>query len=85
MRGKPWASATMLNEAEWNDRYDQEELEKVRESEEQLETLLEEDQQKHLAMALPGKGASRVASRIHPSLPSSGIYQEGQHHKTLFF
>ena len=40
------ASETMLNEAEWNDRYDQGELEKVRESEEQLETLLEEDQQK---------------------------------------
>jgi hypothetical protein len=43
---KAVASETMLNEAEWNDRYDQEELEKVRESEEQLETLLEEDQQK---------------------------------------
>ena len=43
---KAVASGTMLNEAEWNDRYDQEELEKVRESEEQLETLLEEDQQK---------------------------------------
>ena len=40
------ASKTMMNESEWNDRYDQEELEKVRESEEQLETLLEEDQQK---------------------------------------
>ena len=43
---KAVASETMLNEAEWNDRYDQGELEKVRESEEQLETLLEEDQQK---------------------------------------
>jgi hypothetical protein len=43
---KAVASETMLNEAEWNDRYDQKELEKVRESEEQLETLLEEDQQK---------------------------------------
>ncbi len=31
------ASETMLNESEWNDRYDQGELEKVRESEEQLE------------------------------------------------
>jgi hypothetical protein len=35
----------MLNEAEWNDRYDQEELEKVRESMEELENILEEDQQ----------------------------------------
>ena len=40
------ASETMLNEAEWNDRYDQEELEKVRVSVEELETMLEEDQQK---------------------------------------
>ena len=40
------ASETMLNEAEWNERYDAGELEKVRETEEQLETLLEEDQQK---------------------------------------
>jgi hypothetical protein len=32
---------------------------------------------KTLAMALPGKGASRVALRIYPSLPSSGIHQEG--------
>jgi hypothetical protein len=43
---KAVASETMLNEAEWNERYDAGELEKVRESEEQLETLLEEDQQK---------------------------------------
>jgi hypothetical protein len=42
---KAVASKTMLNEAEWNDRYDQEELEKVQESEEQLETLLAEHQQ----------------------------------------
>ena len=35
----------MMNESEWNERYDQGELEKVRESEEQLETLLEEHQQ----------------------------------------
>ena len=35
----------MLNEAEWNDRYDQEELEKVRVSMEELENTLEEDQQ----------------------------------------
>ena len=76
------ASETMLNEAEWNDRYNQGELEKVRESKEQLETLLEEDQQKTF---FGYGGASRVASRIHPSLPSSGIYQEGQQHKTLFF
>ncbi len=39
------ASETMLNESEWNDRYDQGELEKVRASEEQLETLLAEHQQ----------------------------------------
>jgi tripartite-type tricarboxylate transporter receptor subunit TctC len=43
---KAVASETMLNEAEWNDRYDQEELEKVRVSVEELETMLEEDQQK---------------------------------------
>ena len=42
---KAVASETMMNESEWNDRYDQGELEKVRESEEQLETLLEEHQQ----------------------------------------
>jgi hypothetical protein len=42
---KAVASETMLNEAEWNDRYDQEELEKVRVSVEELETMLEEDQQ----------------------------------------
>jgi hypothetical protein len=35
----------MLNESEWNDRNDQEGLEKVRASEEQLETLLAEYQQ----------------------------------------
>jgi hypothetical protein len=43
---KAVASETMMNEAEWNDRYDQGELEKVRELEEQLETMLGEDQQK---------------------------------------
>jgi hypothetical protein len=43
---KAVASETMLNETEWNDRYDQEELEKVRVSVEELETMLEEDQQK---------------------------------------
>jgi hypothetical protein len=42
---KAVASETMMNESEWNERYDQGELEKVRESEEQLETLLEEHQQ----------------------------------------
>ena len=35
----------MLNESEWNDRYDQGELEKVQASEEQLETLLSEHRQ----------------------------------------
>ena len=30
-----------------------------------------------LAMALPGKSVIRVAYRIHLSLPSSGIHQEG--------
>ena len=39
------ASKTMLNETEWNERYDQEELERVRESMEELENILEEDQQ----------------------------------------
>ena len=34
-----------MNESEWNDRYDQGELKKVRESEEHLETLLAEHQQ----------------------------------------
>jgi hypothetical protein len=38
------ASETMLNESEWNDCYDQGELEKVRASEKQLETLLAEHQ-----------------------------------------
>ena len=36
------AAGTMLSEAEWNERHDQESLEKLRESEEQLETLLTE-------------------------------------------
>jgi hypothetical protein len=43
---KAVANETMMNESEWNDRYDQEELEKAQVAEEQLETLLEEDQQK---------------------------------------
>ncbi len=42
---KAVASETMMNESEWNDRYDQGESEKVRVSEEQLETLLAEQQQ----------------------------------------
>ncbi len=42
---KAAGSETMLNESEWNDRYDQGKLEKVRASEEQLETLLVEQQQ----------------------------------------
>ena len=42
---KAVAAETMMNESEWNDRYDQGELEKVRVSEEQLETLLAEHQQ----------------------------------------
>ncbi len=33
---------TMMNESEWNERYDQEELEKLQASEQQLETLLSE-------------------------------------------
>jgi hypothetical protein len=37
---KAVASKTMMNESEWNDRYDQEELERVRESMEQLENML---------------------------------------------
>jgi hypothetical protein len=36
------ASEIMMNESEWNDQYDQVELEKLRFTEEQLETLLEE-------------------------------------------
>ncbi len=36
------ASEIMMNESEWNDQYDQEELEKLRKEEEQLETLLAE-------------------------------------------
>jgi hypothetical protein len=62
----------MMNESEWNDRHDQEHLEKLQKAEEQLETLLAN----HLntfAMALPGKALIRVAPRIHPSLLSSGI------------
>ncbi len=42
---KAAASGTMMNESERNDRYDQGELEKVRASDEQLETLLAEHQQ----------------------------------------
>jgi hypothetical protein len=42
---KEASTETMMNEAEWNDRYDQGELEKVRASEEQLETLLSEHRQ----------------------------------------
>jgi hypothetical protein len=42
---KAVASKTMMNESEWNERYDQEELERVRESMEELENILEEDQQ----------------------------------------
>ncbi len=34
------AADTMLNESEWNDRHDQEHLEKLQKAEEQLETLL---------------------------------------------
>ncbi len=34
-----------MNETEWNDRYDQGELDKVQASEEQLETLLSEHKQ----------------------------------------
>ncbi len=38
-----WRAAdSMLNEQEWNDRYDQEQLEKLQKEEEQLETLLAE-------------------------------------------
>jgi hypothetical protein len=47
-RRTAWKAAsaeTMLNESEWNDRYDQGELEKVQASEEQLETLLSEHRQ----------------------------------------
>ena len=36
------AAGSMLSEAEWNDRHDQESLEKLRVVEEQLETLLAE-------------------------------------------
>jgi hypothetical protein len=36
-------------------------------------------------MALLGKGPIRVASRIHPSLLSSGIHQEGHHFKNSLF
>jgi hypothetical protein len=39
---KAAAAETMLNESEWNDQHDQESLEKLRETEEQLETLLAE-------------------------------------------
>jgi hypothetical protein len=32
----------MLNESEWNDRYDQDQLEKLQKEEERMETLLAE-------------------------------------------
>jgi hypothetical protein len=35
----------MINESEWNDRYDQEQLEKLQKVEEQLETLLAQHQE----------------------------------------
>jgi hypothetical protein len=44
-RRKAWKAAsaeTMLNEEEWNERHDHEQLDKLRASEEQLETLLAE-------------------------------------------
>jgi hypothetical protein len=36
------ASETMMNESEWNDRHDQEQLEELQKLKEQLETLLAE-------------------------------------------
>jgi hypothetical protein len=36
------SAETMMNESEWNERYDQGELEKLQESEQQLQTLLSE-------------------------------------------
>jgi hypothetical protein len=44
-RRQEWQAAaaeTMLNESEWNDQHDQEQLEKLQKEEEQLETLLAE-------------------------------------------
>jgi hypothetical protein len=42
-RQREWRLAEcMLNESEWNDRYDQEQLEKLQKEEERMETLLAE-------------------------------------------
>ncbi len=51
------ASETMMNESEWNDQYDQVELEKLRFTEEQLETLLEEHK-KSIGYGPAGQGSN---------------------------
>ncbi len=51
------ASEIMMNESEWNDHYDQVELEKLRFTEEQLETLLEEHK-KSIGHGPAGQGSN---------------------------
>ncbi len=51
------ASEIMMNESEWNDQYDQVELEKLRFTEEQLETLLEEHK-KSIGYGPAGQGSN---------------------------
>ena len=51
------ASEIMMNESEWNDQYDQVELEKLRFTEEQLETLLEEHK-KSIGHGPAGQGSN---------------------------
>ena len=51
------ASEIMMNESEWNDQYDQVELEKVRFTEEQLEALLEEHK-KSIGHGPAGQGSN---------------------------
>ena len=51
------AAETMLSEPEWNDRHDQESLEKLRKAEEQLETLLAEHE-KSIGYGPAGQGSN---------------------------
>ncbi len=60
VRRQAWqavASEVMMNESEWNDQYDRVELEKLRFTEEQLETLLEEHK-KSIGYGPAGQGSN---------------------------
>jgi hypothetical protein len=53
---KEASTETMMNESEWNDRYDQDELEKVRASEDELETLLLSEHRQPIGDGPAGQG-----------------------------